>query len=239
VLALVSIALAGVSGWLLLAPSPAPRIRRVFAPPARRARATSLRTTRLAAAVGGAGLWVVLGGWVGAAAGVACVVLVPRAVARLESASGRRRREELERQAPLLADLLAAMLAGGATLRAALAAAGDAVGEPTAGAVRDVVAAVDLGAEPIAAWRGAGPPEVHQPVIDAVERASTSGAPVAHLLTRIADDLRRERAVQLEVAARSAGVRAVAPLAACFLPAFILVGVVPVVASLATGLLAS
>ena len=36
---------------------------------------------------------------------------------------------------------------------------------------------------------------------------------------------------------RNDGVRAVAPLGACFLPAFVLVGVVPVVVSLATGLL--
>jgi hypothetical protein len=38
----------------------------------------------------------------------------------------------------------------------------------------------------------------------------------------------------VEVAARSAGVRSVAPLAACYLPAFILLGIVPVVASMAT-----
>ena len=38
-------------------------------------------------------------------------------------------------------------------------------------------------------------------------------------------------------AARVAGVQAVAPLAACFLPAFVLVGVVPVVAGVAGSLL--
>jgi hypothetical protein len=38
-------------------------------------------------------------------------------------------------------------------------------------------------------------------------------------------------------AARSAGVRAVAPLGLCFLPAFVLVGVVPTVVGLATAAL--
>ena len=45
--------------------------------------------------------------------------------------------------------------------------------------------------------------------------------------------MRRDRQRAVEVAAQAAGVRAVAPLAACFLPAFLLLGVVPVVASLA------
>jgi hypothetical protein len=43
----------------------------------------------------------------------------------------------------------------------------------------------------------------------------------------------------VEVAARTAGVRAVIPLVACFLPAFILLGVVPVVAGLANELIGS
>ena len=38
--------------------------------------------------------------------------------------------------------------------------------------------------------------------------------------------------------ARRAGVQAVGPLAACFLPAFVLVGVVPVVVGVAQALLA-
>ena len=64
-------------------------------------------------------------------------------------------------------------------------------------------------------------------------RSAQSGAPLSTVLARIAQDMRRDRHAAVEVAARSAGVRAVAPLAACFLPAFLLVGVVPVVASLA------
>ena len=68
-------------------------------------------------------------------------------------------------------------------------------------------------------------------------RSAASGAPLAGVLARVAEDLRRDRQQVVEVAARAAGVRAVAPLGACFLPAFVLVGVVPVVVSLATGLL--
>jgi hypothetical protein len=40
----------------------------------------------------------------------------------------------------------------------------------------------------------------------------------------------------VQAAARAAGVRVVAPLALCFLPAYLVIGVVPIVASLARGL---
>ena len=191
----------------------------------------------LAAVVAGIGAWVLVGGVTGAVLAVACVVVIPRAARRLESRSSRERREGLERQAPLLADLMAAILASGAPMRGALVAAADAIGAPMAEAISPVVAAIDLGAEPIAAWSAVADVPALEPVVAALVRSAESGAPMTAVLARIAEDMRRERQTAVEVAARSAGVRAVAPLAACFLPAFLLVGVVPVVASLASELL--
>jgi pilus assembly protein TadC len=52
-----------------------------------------------------------------------------------------------------------------------------------------------------------------------------------------ADERERARWDALE-RARRAGVQAVGPLAACFLPAFVLVGVLPVVVGVARSLLA-
>ncbi|PWU49675.1 secretion system protein, partial [Micromonospora globispora] len=48
-------------------------------------------------------------------------------------------------------------------------------------------------------------------------------------LTRLADDLRADRSTAAEAAARRAGVLIVLPLGLCFLPAFILAGLVPVI----------
>lgn len=180
--------------------------------------------------------WLV-GGAIGLAAAAVILVVLPRLLGRLESQSDRARRAALDRQAPLLADLLAATLSTGATVRAALGAVAGAIGEPMAGALRPVVTAIDLGADPVEACRSCGASGAPALVIDAVVRAVESGAPVSRVLVRIADDLRREHRMVVEVAARSAGVRAVAPLAACFLPAFVLLGVVPVVASLAGAVL--
>lgn len=237
---LLAAALAAASAWLLVPASPDPRLRSLLQvrTPVAVSAAMSTRSVLMSASVAGVAAYVLLGGIPGAVAAAACLLVIPRALARLEPRRSRERREQWERQAPVLADLLAALLASGATVRDALQAAAAAIGDPTSPVLLPVVSAIDLGADPASAWRTAGIVPVHVPIVDAIARAHDSGAPAATLLLRAADDIRRDRRRAIEVAARSAGVRAVAPLAACFLPAFLLLGVVPVVASLAGGLLA-
>jgi pilus assembly protein TadC len=69
-----------------------------------------------------------------------------------------------------------------------------------------------------------------------MSRAAQSGAPVAEVLTRLADDAREASRAASVAAARSVGVKAVAPLGLCFLPAFVLLGIIPVVAGLASAI---
>ncbi|MBI1352209.1 MAG: hypothetical protein GC156_13975 [Actinomycetales bacterium] len=188
----------------------------------------------LAGAVAGVAVTLVLGWPLGPPVGLACLVLLPRWLGRLEPMVTRRRREALERQAPLLADLLAATLAAGAGTRAAVHAVAEAFDEPGAAALRPVVIALDLGADVPEAWRLVDDGGAWSSIVESVVRATTTGAPLASTLAAVANDLRRERRRAVDVAARAAGVRAVGPLAACFLPAFLLLGVVPVVVSLAS-----
>ncbi|MBT1678123.1 type II secretion system F family protein [Curtobacterium aurantiacum] len=63
-------------------------------------------------------------------------------------------------------------------------------------------------------------------VLDLARRA---GVPAAGLLRRAAEDVRDEAAAEGLVAAERLAVRLVLPLGVCVLPAFVLVGVVPVV----------
>lgn len=234
---------AALAAWLWRAPPPEPRLRLLMRDDLvdRRAgsgapsRGPSTRLPVLAALLGAAGAVILIGGIAGVAAAVACVVLVPRLARRLESRGTRRRREELERVAPDVADLLAATLASGSPPSVALTAVAAASGAAVGDALRPVLAAIGLGADPAVAWTGVDP--VLRPIAVAMVRSAQSGAPLSEVLARVAEDLRRDRQQAIEVAARSAGVRAVVPLSACFLPAFVLVGVVPVVVSLATGLL--
>jgi Flp pilus assembly protein TadB len=241
-------ALAGLAVWLLVRPAVDGRLgpggwgpERLVQPETGAAPTPAgglpTWTIRGASALAALSAWWLLGGVVGIVAAAVVLLLVPRLLGRMESRAERVRRTALDRQAPLLADLLAATLATGATFRASLGAVAKAIGEPTAGALGPALVAMDLGADPVEAWRSCGGTGAHALVIDAVARSAESGAPVSRVLARLADDLRREHRVVVEVAARSAGVRAVAPLAACFLPAFVLLGVVPVVASLAGAVL--
>ncbi|WP_052914377.1 type II secretion system F family protein [Protofrankia coriariae] len=63
----------------------------------------------------------------------------------------------------------------------------------------------------------------------ALHRSEESGARLAAALGRLADQTRARRQERALTAARRAGVTAVAPLGLCFLPAFVALGVVPVV----------
>ena len=213
-----------------------PRLRRLAARPVA-TRRSPISLARIAAAVGAVAAIIALPlPWNLPAAALAWWA-ASRLLGRLESRADQRTRDLLARQAPAVADLLAATVASGATLERAVAAVVAAIGEPAALRLAQVDAAMRLGADPVEAWRAVGADEGLSAIGDAVRRSMRTGAPLAAVLARIADDLRRARQREVEVAARAAGVRAVAPLAACFLPAFMLLGVVPVVASLASGLL--
>ncbi len=74
------------------------------------------------------------------------------------------------------------------------------------------------------------------PVARAVIRAHHSGAALTDVLVHLADDRRRALRTDAQAAAERAGIAIVLPLGACFLPAFVLVGVVPVVAGFAHAL---
>jgi Flp pilus assembly protein TadB len=164
---------------------------------------------------------------VGAAVGLGVRLVVPR----LQSETDRRREHLVARQAPLVVDLLAACLASGAAVEDALEASARAVGEPTSDLLLTATAALRLGADPLAVWRTVGQLDQLGGLARAAARSHETGAPLAELLPRVADDVRSRYRAQVEARTRTAGVRLMAPLGIAFLPAFVLLGVVPVVAS--------
>lgn len=221
---------------IALAVGPSRRWEHLFpAPRQESAKRTLSRTTVMRGAVIIAGIGVALsvGGLVGIVIGVLVAVVGPRLLGRLESRGSRDRREALHRQSADCADLLAACLVSGAPLASSVDAVGRALGAPIDQPLRALVIAINLGADPVEAWTGLAAEPGLAALSRAAARSSDSGAPLADLLPGIADDLRREARLEAEAAARAAGVKAVAPLAACFLPAFLLLGVIPVVVSIA------
>jgi pilus assembly protein TadC len=74
-------------------------------------------------------------------------------------------------------------------------------------------------------------------MVDTIVRSAESGAAMARALERLADDLRGSRAIAVEAAAARVGVLIVLPLGLCFLPAFVLAGIVPVIVAVLGGVL--
>ena len=187
----------------------------------------------LAATLLALGAGLLLGGVVGVVTAFGILLGVPRLIGHLSSRTDQAGERSVRRNAAQVADLLCACLASGADIRDSVATVAGAFDGATADSLLAVHAALSLGVPPEEAWRHLEPPSLAH----ALARSLASGAPLADVLPGIAADLRRQTRTRVESAARSAGVRAVAPLVACFLPAFLLVGVVPVVVGLARSLL--
>ena len=174
-------------------------------------------------------------------AGGACAVVAGVAIwhrsRRWEGRAARRRREALQAQLPHVVDLMAAVLSAGAAPGDALARVAAVVDPPAADELSGWVARLGLGADPADVWASlARHPQLGR-LGTALLRATESGAPVVPALARLAHDLRARRRAEVEVRVRQVEVKAAVPLGVCLLPAFVLVGVVPLVAGAATGLL--
>ncbi|QRO87168.1 type II secretion system F family protein [Kytococcus sedentarius] len=129
-------------------------------------------------------------------------------------------------------DLMALALDSGCAVTDALELVADEVTDPLSGHLRQVVAARRWGVTGADAWKGL--PSQWGPVAQALTLAQLAGAPPAETIRRAAADLRRDRRAALERAAARLPVFLVIPLGTVFMPAFVLIAVVPLVVALAT-----
>ncbi|WP_245918806.1 type II secretion system F family protein [Actinomadura mexicana] len=190
----------------------------------------------MAAGVAGALCVVTLGGLAGGVIGVPVAAAVWLSFSRLGNGERRRRRARLIADLPVAVDLLAACLRGGAPWHEAVEAVAGAVGGPLGEELRAVSVQIRLGADPAEAWPALEEPML-APLARAAARAASTGAALAPSLSRLARDQRRVARSAAAARARAAGIRALAPLGLCFLPAFVLLGVVPAIAGIASTIL--
>ena len=136
----------------------------------------------------------------------------------------------------MMLELIGAMLGAGAGLGHALGLTAELATPEIRGPLRPVVAALAMGADWDTAWRGA---DLRAPgviaVRDALRFAALTGAPSAAILYAQAARLRRGRFRAAEKQAAALGVKLVVPLGLCSLPAFICLGVVPVLLAMLPG----
>lgn len=132
----------------------------------------------------------------------------------------------------LAMELLAAALDAGAPPMTALETVAVGMAGPLATSLRQVATAMLLGADARSAWHDVPLAAAGRPLADLAQvmsRVDEGGARVAASIRRLAGREAERAHGRALSAARRAGVYAVAPLGFCFLPAFVLLAVVPVV----------
>ncbi len=218
---------------------PRPRGRRAQAGKrcADRLRTRQVREGAASAGAGVLGLLLVGGpaGWlVGGAAGWGTWRLLRRRAAAQDPRSSTERAEE--EQLPLVAELMAACLAAGAGPGRAAEAVGGSVGGPLGTRLARAAVELRLGAEPALVWGRFAERHWGVEFARCMERAGAAGVPAVESVARLATELRGSRARVAGSRARRAAVLVTGPLGLCFLPAFLTVGVVPVLLGLARSL---
>lgn len=218
--------LAALAGWWAVPPRADGRCRRLFvADEARAAMDAVLAVTVLVpvAAV------LLLGPGLGVLAAAVVTPAARSAVAGMETVATRRRAAAIAAQLPTALDLVVAALDAGRPPVAAFSAVADVTAPPLGDELAAVASRLAVAGDPQSVWTHLAQQPVLAPLGRAFRRADASGIPVSRVVGSVADELRRERRAALRERSRRVGVRTAAPLGACFLPAFFLVGVVPTV----------
>ncbi|MGA5559790.1 type II secretion system F family protein [Streptomyces platensis] len=189
--------------------------------------------------LGAAGLvFLLVGDMTGVLAGLAVGYGAHRHLVRQRGAEAARSAvAEVRAELAPAGDLLAACLAAGAGPRESAEAVGRSLDGPVAERLRQVAAELRLGGEPAVVWPRLAALPGAEGLARCMERAGISGVPAVESASRIAAELRAEQARTATAQARRAGVLVTLPLSACFLPAFLTLGVAPVLIGLAGGLL--
>jgi pilus assembly protein TadC len=138
-------------------------------------------------------------------------------------------------------DVLAACLRAGMAVSTAAAATAPSAPAALARLLNRAADLLALGAEPAAAWtsRGGQVGNHAEALLRLARRSASSGAALAQGVAELADQTRHEAADAASAAAERASVLIAGPLGLCYLPAFVCLGIVPVVAGLAGDVLGS
>ncbi|MDA2808222.1 type II secretion system F family protein [Nocardiopsis suaedae] len=155
---------------------------------------------------------------------------------RVAGARARQRDARIAAGLPLALDLLVAGVRAGGETGQVLSALSRSIGGPLGEALAEVAERQRLGAAPDRAWRAVGGPPELAALGRTLTRAAETGAPVGDLVAHHAAEARRAAHGRALARTQRTAVLVVAPLGLCFLPAFVLIGVVPLVASLVGGL---
>lgn len=191
-----------------------------------------LRFRSLWSVLAGAGAAVFVGGLPGVVAGAAAAAGAWVVIGRSEPPQVRRARAEVRRDLPHVVDLFAATLRAGTAPGEGMAVVCAALPGAAADRLSGVVARLGLGVDPVRVWESLAEDPELSALGRTLARSQATGASVVAAVERLADELARSARAEVEERARAVGVKAALPLGLCLLPAFLLIGIVPLVAGL-------
>jgi pilus assembly protein TadC len=136
-------------------------------------------------------------------------------------------------------DVFAACLSSGMAVASAAAATAPSAPQPLARVLGRAAELLALGADAATAWSSVdASPDRHVDALTRLARRSAaSGAALAQGVAELADQSRQDAGDAARAAGERAGVLIAGPLGLCYLPAFLCLGVVPVVMGLARDVL--
>jgi Flp pilus assembly protein TadB len=131
-------------------------------------------------------------------------------------------------------ELLAVCLQAGLPVPTAVSAATESLTGTTGDRLRRVAGLLQLGADPAVAWAGVEPVAELATFARAAGRSATTGAALAQVARAESARLRADVLDSAHGRAQRAAVLITGPLGLCFLPAFVVLGIVPVLVGLAS-----
>jgi pilus assembly protein TadC len=129
-------------------------------------------------------------------------------------------------------DVLAVCLEAGMGVAHAAAATAPSAPAPLGRVLQRAADLLALGADPETAWTADDSDDL-EVLARLARRSASSGSALAQGVRELAEQLRQDAVHTAEAAAERAGVLIAGPLGLCFLPAFVCLGVVPVIVGLA------
>lgn len=108
---------------------------------------------------------------------------------------------------------------------------------PLAQSLQRAADLLQLGADPAVAWESAAAQPETETLARMARRSARSGSSLSGSMTELAVEQRTQAEDHAAASAERAGVLISGPLGLCFLPAFICLGIVPVVVGLASRVL--
>jgi pilus assembly protein TadC len=138
-------------------------------------------------------------------------------------------------------DVFAACLTSGMAVSSAASAAASSAPRELAAVLGRAADMLALGADPAAAWSNSELPfdSPCDALLRLARRSANSGAALAQGVADLADQSRHDAASAADARAQRASVLIAGPLGLCYLPAFVCLGIVPIVAGLAGDVLRS